>query len=39
MKASIVHPNVSLTIGNLSYKFIDSMRMVEAKIDSQGTSQ
>ncbi len=37
MKASIVHPNVSLTIGNLSYKFIDSMRMVEAKIDSQGT--
>jgi len=37
LKASVVHPNVSLTIGNMSYKFIDSMRMVEAKIDSQGT--
>lgn len=36
MKASVVHPNVSLTIGNLSYKFVDSFRMVEAKIDSQG---
>ena len=37
LKASVVHPNVTLTIGNLSYKFVDSLRMVEAKVDSQGT--
>lgn len=37
VKASIVHPNVQLTIGGLSYKFTDSYRLVEAKLTSKGS--
>jgi len=36
MKASIVHPNVLITIGTLSYRFMDTHRLVEVKLSPQG---
>ena len=36
MKASIVHPNVLITIGTLSYRFMDTHRLVEGQLSPQG---
>ena len=38
MKASIVHPNVLITIGTLSYRFMDTHRLVEVKLSHKGLS-
>lgn len=37
LKASVVHPNVQITIGGVPYRFVDTYRLVEAKLSSQGT--
>ena len=36
MKASIVHPNVLITIGTVTYRFMDTHRLVEVKLSPQG---
>jgi len=36
MKATIVHPNVQVTIGGVSYRFLDTCRLVEVTLGPQG---